>query len=176
MIRSKKMRRAAGATPDANGRAVDFDQKSRRKQTRADAKMRRAAEMPLPTMCKPVTGDCPLLFSVRKARWLSSQTRMGTEGITRALHGVDYLRFQSSTYESVGHSDQPPNAIAAVVRGRSRLATAHSMPRTKGFACWSYGPKLSNPLTSPLWRLIPVDQQTHAQTSRSQDLAGIDWD
>jgi hypothetical protein len=133
-------------------------------------------EMPLPTMCKPVTGDCPLLFSVRKERWLSSQTRMGTEGITRAVHGVDYLRFQSSTYESVGHSDQPPNAIAAVVRGRSRLATAHSMPRTKGFACWSYGPKLSNPLTSPLWRLIPVDQQTHAQTSRSQDLAGIDWD
>jgi hypothetical protein len=133
-------------------------------------------EMHLPTMCKPVTGDCPPLFSVRKARWLSSQTRMGTEGITRALYGVDYLRFQSSTYESVGHSDQPPNAIAAVVRGRSRLATAHSMPRTKGFACWSYGPKLSNPLTSPLWRLIPVDQQTHAQTSRSQDLAGIDWD
>jgi hypothetical protein len=37
------MRRAAGATPDANGRAVDFDQKDRRKRTRADAKMRRAA-------------------------------------------------------------------------------------------------------------------------------------
>ena len=37
------MRRAAGATPDANGRAVIFDQKGRRKRTRADAKMRRAA-------------------------------------------------------------------------------------------------------------------------------------
>jgi hypothetical protein len=38
------MRRAAGATPNANGRAIDFDQKDRRKRTREDAKMRR--EMP----------------------------------------------------------------------------------------------------------------------------------
>jgi hypothetical protein len=31
------MRRAAGATPDANGRGVDFDQKARRKRTCAIA-------------------------------------------------------------------------------------------------------------------------------------------
>jgi hypothetical protein len=37
------MRRAAGATPDANERAVDFDQKDRHKRMRADAKMCRAA-------------------------------------------------------------------------------------------------------------------------------------
>jgi hypothetical protein len=37
------MRRVAGATPDANGRAVDFDHFGRRKRTRVDAKMRRTA-------------------------------------------------------------------------------------------------------------------------------------
>jgi hypothetical protein len=39
------MRRAAGATPNANGRAVDFDHFGRRKRTARtfpDAKMRRA--------------------------------------------------------------------------------------------------------------------------------------
>jgi hypothetical protein len=39
----KKIIRAAGATPDANRRAIDFDYFSQRKRTRTDAKMRRAA-------------------------------------------------------------------------------------------------------------------------------------
>jgi hypothetical protein len=42
MVHPKKIRHVARATPDANGRAIDFDQKNRRKRTRANAKMRRA--------------------------------------------------------------------------------------------------------------------------------------
>jgi hypothetical protein len=49
MIRSTKMRRAAGTTPDANRRAIDFDKKDRRKRTRADSKMRRVAADALTT-------------------------------------------------------------------------------------------------------------------------------
>jgi hypothetical protein len=47
-------------------------------------------------MCKLLTGDCPLLFFVRKERSISSQSPMGTESITR-LYGGGYLRFQFST-------------------------------------------------------------------------------
>jgi hypothetical protein len=36
------MRPAAGATPDAKGRAIDFDYFGRHKRMRADAKMHRA--------------------------------------------------------------------------------------------------------------------------------------